>query len=97
MGAIVTLEDAKEQLRFTNTQRDAQVTKLVARAEEVLLSYLGFETMADFYYEHGDTPSERMQLGVLVMVQMLYDQPLEEPLTKAVKAIVRRFRVPKVG
>jgi hypothetical protein len=89
---MITLEWAKIQLRIRNTQSDEEITRHILKAEQVLFEYLGYQSEDDFYYEYGEQHFFVIETALLLMVQVLYDDHLANPLTDQVKSMVVQYR-----
>lgn len=96
LGTILTLADVKEHLSISGTGHDAKLINLKNRCEAVLLDYIG-KTPEEMYLAGGESGGEVLKLAALVMVDLLYNAPTEDPLNAAVKSIVRRLRDPVAG
>lgn len=95
MGEILTLELVKEHLRISGTTNDAALLKRITEAEHILWSYLGLSDASAWYTAHGEDYSV-LQAPLLLMVEELHDRSTNggDPLTAAVKALLRRYRNP---
>lgn len=71
--ALITLEEAKEQLRVNDTTDfDAQITRMIAQSEDAVKDFL---KLAD------DVPLpdlERVKAAVLICIQSFFDDPKAE-------------------
>lgn len=96
--SFITLEDARVELRITDESQDDYISKLIERADTILLAYIGFESENDFYYEHGSGPKhDIVEAAAAAMIRNLYDRGDENPLTDNVKTLLRQVRDVRVG
>lgn len=93
MSDLVTLSDARVHLQGSGLTDD-NLTAMIARAESALWEFLGYDDLADFYYEEGDQPTPVLQFAVLLILTQMHDDRTGAPITEAVKATVRRYRNP---
>jgi hypothetical protein len=96
--ALVTLAQAKQQLRTDTDVDDAEISEICDRATSILLDYI--EAEADAYQQTEGSPTDEVP-GVLVaacliLVQNLFDG-LDPVLSESVKDLLRRFRTPAVS
>lgn len=97
--ALVTLADAKEQLRIEsdNTDHDAHLTRIVDQASHIVTDFLKIDED-----EYGTSPDDGspavpnlVQAATLLVIEKLFDgTPDEDPLTPAVRSILHRYRDP---
>lgn len=98
MGEIITLELVKEHLRIEGTAADAALLKCITRAEKILWGHIGLRDASDWYATHGEDFSV-LEAPLLLMVEELHDRSTNkgDPLTAAVKSLLRRFRNPVIS
>lgn len=97
MSEILTLETAKINLAEPGTARDTLIQGTINRAEKILLDYIGgYADLTEFYYDRGEQDTSVIEAALIVMVITMIDTPTEDPLSKTVRAIVRRLRNPVI-
>lgn len=105
---IVSLEVAKDNLGITGTASDAKLQRYIAVAEELVWQYIGIADLDAFYAIYGEDHPYLLEAAVLLIVSTLHDHRTPEPfgtqgidvanpLSPAVKAVLRRYRQPVVS
>lgn len=104
MSEVIDLTTAKEYLRVTHSQHDSLIQRHINTAEQRIFRYLLGDaetelTVDSYYYEFGDGQTNRasLELAVLMATKVLYDQPDTDPMTEAVRAVLRPLRPPQAG
>lgn len=101
MTQLVTIEQAKDQLRIVHTHDDPYLVVLIESASRIITQYLKVD---DAYYETAiGSPEaipaieEDVELATLLVVDNLYNRETEDPITPAVQSILRRRRDPALA
>jgi hypothetical protein len=97
MPQILTLEQAKTHLVISGSAKDAEILRLILRAEAALFQYIGFADLAAFYYEFGEGTPYILEAALCLMLTELHDNRRNDPLTQAVQDLVRRYRLPVIA
>lgn len=96
--SFITLSDARAELRIDDELHDDYLTKLIARTDAILLTYVDFESEDAFYYEYGSGPKhDIMECAAAMVIRNLYDNGDADPLTDNVRQVLRPVRQPRVG
>lgn len=100
---LITLDQAKRQLRIIGTEHDAELEDVRARASDVVRDYLerdgGSETDLSVYIDSSGepvgVPGRIVQATCLVLGTLWYAREGEEdPISEAVKSLLNRDRLP---
>lgn len=94
MVALVTLAEAKLQLRITDNDHDADVGMKVDQASDIVTDYIG--AAADPTWTTETAPS-LIKAAILVTVGKLYENREEAGISDQVKGILRRYRKPPLA
>lgn len=96
MAALVTLERAKQQLKEVDSARDAEIESLIEESSAAILDYIG--PNADPTWTAATVPAE-IRKAVLLDIAAADmgrqgDAKEPQPLSDAVKNVLRRWRDP---
>jgi hypothetical protein len=96
MNDLITLAQAKAQLRIDDTESDTELAEMVTAASAVVVGYIG-GTGAPAYTV--DTVPAAVRTAVLLVLSSLYQdrEGMEDPVGVAVKSILRPFRDPSLA
>ena len=97
MNDIITLVQAKAQLRITDTDSDTEIAGMITAATEIIASYLKWGDLPAPPYDGTDTPyPSRIQTAALLVVASLYQdrEGADDPIGPAVASILMRDRDP---
>jgi len=93
MASLISLADAKTDLRVTSTDDDNDVTLKMNMATEIVVDYIKRP-------DHGwdvDTSPYLIKAAIILVLRNLFDEENSDPLTDGVKAILHRFRDPALA
>ena len=93
MVALVTLAEAKDHLRVTGDDDDADITLKVGMATDIVIDYI--EKPA-----HGwdaTTAPPLIKAAILLVLSPLYDDSEGDPLSDPVRRILHRQRDPALA
>lgn len=91
--ALLTLAEAKTDLRVEGNDEDADVTLKMEAATEIVIDYI---KQPDHTWTAADCPF-LIKAAVMLVLRNLYDAQDAHPLTEGVKAILHRFRDPALA
>jgi len=96
MTDLVTLEQAKTQLRITDNESDAELADMVTAASTIIVSYLKTPEAAAYTI---DTVPPHVKTAVLLVLSALYmdREGVDDPIGCAVASILRRDRDPALA
>jgi hypothetical protein len=100
MNNLITLDQAKEQLRIVDTNDDTYITGLVSAASAVIVSYLKTPVAAAYDVTTDSTsatyPPMHVQQATLLVLASLYEdrEGANDPIGVAVASILARDRDP---
>lgn len=95
MTDIVTLDQAKAQLRINDTYSDTEVSAMVTAASDIVASYLKWPDT--WPYDGSATPfPARIQTATLLVLASLFEdrEGANDPIGPAVASILARDRDP---
>lgn len=107
MISLVTLEEAKSQLRISDTLDDTKIAQVVLAASAIILTYMKIDVpvedspdtrISQMFDE--DTVPEEVKAAVLLAVSDLYENregQNADPLSAAVKALLHARRDPTLA
>lgn len=97
--ALVTDQEARNHLRIYESSEsppsvaDNLLTMLILQASNIVVDYIKD-------YDHGwdeDTAPPLIKAAVLLMLNLLYDDPTADPLSPGIKSILHRYRDPALA
>lgn len=94
---IVTVEQARQQLRDPPTADDAEIESICERATAILLNFIKADE--DAYQNTAGDPVDvppTLEAACLMLVQNLYDG-IKPTIDADVKDLVRRYRDPALA
>lgn len=93
---LVTLDQAKAQLRIDDTYSDVELAQMVTAASVLIVGYLKTATAAAWTV---DTVPPHVQTAVLLVIATLYQdrEGVTDPIGVAVASILRRDRDPALA
>jgi len=93
MNDLVTLDQAKAQLRITDTDSDTELAAMVTSASAIIVGYLKTDTAAAYTV---DTVPAHVRTAVLLVLASLYEdrEGANDPVGLAVQSILMRDRDP---
>jgi hypothetical protein len=96
MNDLITLAQAKAQLRIDDTESDTELGEMVTAASAVVIGYIGGTTAPAYTV---DTVPAAVRTAVLLVLSALYQdrEGMEDPLGVAVHSILRPFRDPALA
>jgi hypothetical protein len=96
MNDLITLDQAKAQLRIDDTEADAELAEMVTAASAVVVGYIGGLVAPTYTAETVPAP---VRTAVLLVLSSLYQdrEGMEDPLGVAVHSILRPFRDPALA
>jgi hypothetical protein len=96
--SIVSLDQAKAQLRIDDTYSDTELTGMVDAASDIVAGYLGWGDPPP--YDGSTTPyPSRIQTATLLVLASLYEdrEGANDPIGPGVVSILRRDRDPALA
>lgn len=92
---LVDLETAKRHLRRDDDEDDTRIVDTIRQASAIVLDYLKIspESYSGTDGNLSDVPV-MVEAATLLVIDVLYDRPEEDPLTDAVRSILHRMRDP---
>lgn len=93
MSDLITLSRAKTHLRVTHDRSDDEIQLLVDTAEAIVFEYIG-KTYTEIEDDLNTFP---LEAAILLVVTNLYDNRSDNPLSRAVTDLLRRWRDPAIG
>ncbi|MUV20859.1 phage gp6-like head-tail connector protein [Burkholderia thailandensis] len=96
MSDLITLAQAKAQLRITDTDSDGELASLVSAASDIVVGYL--KTVEAAAYT-ADTVPPRVRTAVLLVLASLYEdrEGANDPIGPAVQSLLMRDRDPALA
>lgn len=96
MNDLVTLDQAKAQLRIDDTYSDVELAGMITAASGIVVGYLKTTTAAAWTI---DTVPAYVQTAVLLVLATLYQdrEGVTDPIGVAVKSILWRDRDPALA
>lgn len=93
MTDLITLVQAKEQLRITDTDSDDELTRLVTASSAIVVQYVA--TSAATAWTPDTIPSDA-QVAVFLVLAALYEdrEGLDDPLGVGVVSLLASYRSP---
>jgi hypothetical protein len=93
MNDLITLDQAKAQLRIDDTESDTELAGMVTAASAIVVSYLKSPEAAAYTV---DTVPPHVRTAVLLVLASLYQdrEGMEDPIGVAVQSLLRRDRDP---
>jgi hypothetical protein len=93
---LVTLDQAKAQLRIDDTYSDVELGQMISAASTIIVGYLKTPTAAAWTAE---TVPPHVQTAVLLVIATLYQdrEGVTDPIGVAVASILRRDRDPALA
>lgn len=90
---LVTLEQAKSQLRIDDTESDTELAGMISAASIIVVGFLKTDEAASYTV---DTVPAHVQTAVLLVLSSLYcdREGLTDPIGVAVRSILMRDRDP---
>ncbi|MCA8314738.1 head-tail connector protein [Burkholderia multivorans] len=96
MSDLITLAQAKAQLRITDSDSDAELADLVTAASAIVVNYLKTDTAASYTV---DTVPAHVRTAVLLVLGSLYEdrEGANDPIGPAVQSLLMRDRDPALA
>ncbi|KWO18363.1 hypothetical protein WM27_20960 [Burkholderia ubonensis] len=96
MSDLITLAQAKAQLRITDTDSDTELADLIMAASAIVVGYLKTETAAT--YTAATVPAH-IRTSVLLVLASLYEdrEGANDPIGPAVQSLLMRDRDPALA
>jgi hypothetical protein len=96
IASLLSLDQAKSQLRITDTDSDTELPGMIAAASAIVVSYLKTPTAAAYTI---DTVPPHVQTAVLLVLASLYEdrEGDNDPIGPAVQSILARDRDPALA
>lgn len=99
MNSLITMAQARRQIRVLGTEHDAELEDLRQRASGVILDYLEYPVMDDWFDSSGDPVGVPWQVEAatcIVLGRLFYDREgLDgDPISDAVVSLLMRTRMP---
>lgn len=96
MTDLVTLDQAKAQLRIDDTASDTELALMITAASDIVVDYLKSDDAAAYT---ADTVPPRVQTAVLLVLASLYEdrEGANDPIGPAVQSILNRTRDPALA
>jgi hypothetical protein len=103
-GYLLDLEEAKRHLRVLDSDSDDDIDAKLLQASWIVLNYLGYDGIPDDWLTD-ESPSTLgvpyvVRAAVLLVLSELYanrESTNANPLSMAVKSLLRRYRAPVIG
>ncbi|WP_343347645.1 head-tail connector protein [Sphingomicrobium sp. XHP0239] len=93
MAALVTMEEAKRQLRIIGNEHDEDIEDKRVQASEIVIDYL--DQQADETWTDATVP-DHVKAAVLLQLRALFDGT-RDGIPDGVKDILRRTRKPTLA
>jgi hypothetical protein len=95
MTDLVTLVQAKEQLRITDTDSDDELTRLVTASSAIVARYVGTSAVA---WTSTSIPPDA-QVAVFLVLAALYEdrEGLDDPIGVGVMSLLATYRDPALA
>ncbi|WP_038777166.1 head-tail connector protein [Burkholderia pseudomallei] len=96
MSDLITLAQAKAQLRITDTDSDEELKGLVTASSDIIVGYLKTDAAASYT---ADTVPPRIRTAVLLVLASLYEdrEGANDPIGPAVQSLLMRDRDPALA
>lgn len=91
---LITLDEAYAHLRVSEDEDALDVALKAEEASEIVLDYVTHEDKADW---SEDTAPGVIKAAVKLVLTGLYDDRAGDPLSPAVKNVLRRYRDPTLA
>lgn len=95
MPSLMTLEEAKRDLRVLSLDEDTQIGQMIDQASDIVMGYIKKD--ADALEWDATTVPPRVKSAVSLVLQALFHRSGEPALSDNVKALLHRDRDPALA